>query len=157
MKLDDTQAIEAYINTPKTLDFYKKAFEKYTITGIEQFAWQWSWWAIFGGVFYLLYRKLYIEALAYVILFATVGMIPFLGLVFWVSSGGILPYFVYKRYKKTRYEVEKHLTGTEVKLSALRSAGGVNTWAIWLAVALHIISWIGFISMVLMVSAEGRM
>ena len=156
MTLDNTQAIEAYIDTPKTLDFYKKAFTKYHVTGIDQFAWHWSWWAMFGGVFYLLYRKLYLEALVYFVLFATIGMLPFVGLIMWGVSGGVLPYFIYKRYQKTREQVEKHLTGEEVKLAALTSAGGVNAWAIWLGVAVHVIMWIGMGYMMLMMSAMPR-
>jgi len=156
MTLDETQAIEAYIDTPKTLAFYQKAFEKYTVTGISQFAWHWAWWAMFGGVFYLLYRKLYLEALGYFILFATVGMVPFVGLIMWVVSGGVLPYLVYKRYQKTKEQVEMHLTGEEVKLAALRMTGGVNTWAIWLGVALHVIMWISILYMAIMMSAIPR-
>lgn len=141
--LNESQAIEAYIDKEKSEDFYKEAFAKYTAAGVDQFAWHWSWWAMFGGIFYLLYRKLYLEAFIYFIAFATIGMIPFVGLVMWVASGGVLPYFVYKRYKKTLEQVEENLSSTEEQLAALRTVGGVNSWAIWLAVALHVLMWMG--------------
>ncbi len=151
--IDESQMIEAYIDKEKSEDFYKEAFAKYSAAGVDQFAWHWSWWAMFGGVFYLLYRKLYLEALIYFVLFATVGMIPFAGLVMWIASGGILPYFVYKRYKKIKEQVEQNLSGDEEQLQALRTVGGVNPWAIWLGVALHVIMWIGVIYMMIIMSA----
>ena len=156
MQREESQTIEAYIATEKTLPFYKEAFKKYTITGIDQFAWHWSWWAMFGGVFYLLYRKLYIEALAYFLLFASVGMIPLAGLLMWIISGGVLPYFVYKRYQKTKAQVEENISGEAAQLEALSVVGGVNKWAIWLAVALHLIMWIVALNTVMLVSSMPR-
>ncbi len=151
--IDENRAIEAYINTPKTVDFYKEAFSKYTISGIEKFSWQWSWWAMFGGMFYLLYRKLYLEALAYFLLFATVGMIPVVGLVLWILSGAVLPFLVYKRYKKTKTQVEENISNEEEQLHALQELGGVNKWAIWLGVAVHAFLWAGMLYSVILLSA----
>ncbi len=156
--LDESQAIEAYIGTEKTEDFYKEAFAKYAAVGVDQFQWHWSWWAMFGGIFYLLYRKLYLEALVYFIAFVTIGMIPFVGLILWIASGGVLPYFVYKRYKKTLAQAEENLGSAEEKLTALQTVGGVNTWAIWVAVALHTVFWIGAIyKAIIMSAAQGGM
>ena len=150
--LNEQQAIEAYINSEKSVDFYKEGFAKYSAAGIDQFAWHWSWWAMFGGVFYLLYRKLYLEALIYFVLFATVGMIPIAGLIMWVASGGILPYFVYKRYKKTLAQVEENLGNADEQMTALQTVGGVNQWAIWIAVISHVIMWTSGIYMALILA-----
>jgi len=155
--IDQTEAIEAYIDKEKSEDFYKEAFAKYSVVGIDQFQWHWSWWAFFGGVFYLLYRKLYLEALVYFIAFATIGMIPFVGLIMWIVSGGVLPYFVYKRYKKTLAQVEDNLSNPDEQLSALRTVGGVNQWAIWVAVAFHAIMWSGVIYILIMSIIQGNM
>jgi len=151
--LDESQAIEAYIDTEKTEQFYKDAFSKYSATGVDQFQWHWSWWAMFGGVFYLLYRKLYLEALVYFILFAAVGAMPMISLLLWIAGGGILPYFIYKRYQKTKAQVEQNLSGTQEQLDALSTVGGVNQWAILVGVALHVIMWIGTIYMMIIMSA----
>ena len=151
--IDESQAIEAYIDKEKSEAFYKEAFAKYSAAGVDQFQWHWSWWAMFGGVFYLLYRKLYLEAVVYMIAFATVGMIPFVGLLMWIVSGGVLPYFVYKRYKKTLGQVEENLVTTDEQLTALKTVGGVNSWAIWAAVLIHIIMWIGVIYMMIILSS----
>ncbi len=152
MSLEQSLAIEAYIDKPKSQEYYKKAFEKYSASGVDQFQWNWSWWAMFGGVFYLLYRKLYIEALVYFILFVIIGMIPFVSLIFWIVSGGVLPYFVYKRYVKTKKQAEENIDDNSQQLEALRAVGGVNEWAIWVAVALHIVMWVFVIYMVFAIS-----
>ncbi len=153
MNLEQSEAIRAYINKEKSEQYYEEAFAKYAAAGVDQFQWHWSWWAMFGGIFYLLYRKLYLEALVYFLLFAIVGMIPFMGLIMWVASGGILPYFVYKRYKKTLAQVEENLSTKEEQLQALRTVGGVNQWAIWLAIVIHVIAWAGFIYTSIMIAS----
>ena len=150
--IDENQAIEAYIDTPKTVDFYKKAFSQYTISGIEKFSWQWSWWAMFGGMFYLLYRKLYLEAFAYFLIFAIIGMIPVAGLILWILSGAVLPFLVYKRYKRIKAQVEENIPNESEQLNVLRELGGVNKWAIWVAVAVHAFLWTGILYTVIMIA-----
>jgi len=140
--LDESEAIEAYINKPESVEYYKKAFEKYQVAGIDQFRWNWSWWAFGGGMFYLLYRKLYIEAFAYFLIFMLLGSLPFISLILWVISGGVLPYFVYKRYKKMKTLVETNLNDKDRQIAALRELGGVNKWAIWLAVITSLLFWL---------------
>ena len=141
MALDESQAIEAYIGTEKSVDWYKDAFQKYSIAGVDQFAWHWSWWAFGGGMFYLLYRKLSLEALGYFVLFMLLGAFPLISLVLWIASGGVLPYFVYKRYKKIKAEVEANLPDEYAQLQALQELGGVNRWAIWVAVVMSLLFW----------------
>ena len=149
-----SKTIEAYINKEASTDFYQKGFAKYSAAGVDQFAWHWSWWAMFGGVFYLLYRKLYIEALVFFVLFAIIGMIPFAGLAAWIASGGILPYLVYKRYKKVKNQVETSFANEDEQLYALREVGGYNQWAIWLGVALHVLMWVGVFYMLAAVGMQ---
>ena len=147
--LEESKAIEAYINKAQSNDFYRKGFAKYSAAGVDQFAWHWSWWAMFGGLFYLLYRKLYMEALILFVLFAVIGMIPVVGLVAWIATGGVLPYLVYKRYKKVKAQVEMNFADEDDQFKALREVGGYNQWAIWLGVALHVLMWVGVFYMVI--------
>ncbi len=151
---EDLKAIEAYINKDKVTEFYQKGFAKYSAAGVDQFAWHWSWWAMFGGMFYLLYRKLYMEALIFFVLFAVIGMIPFAGLVAWIASGGVLPYLVYKRYKKVKAQVEMNFAEEDEQFNALREVGGFNQWAIWLGVALHVMMWAGMFYMLTVVGMQ---
>lgn len=141
MLLDESQAIEAYIDKPQSVEYYKKAFEKYNVAGVDRFAWNWSWWAFGGGMFYLLYRKLYVEALAYFFIFMIVGMLPVVSLILWIISGGVLPYFVYKRYRKIKEQVEANVSDSVEQIAVLKELGGVNKWAIWLAVVMSVLFW----------------
>lgn len=151
--IEEDKAIEAYIGTEKSVEFYKKAFQRYNVSGVEQFAWQWSWWALGGGMFYLLYRKLYLEALGYFLLFMIVGAFPLISLVLWIASGGVLPYLVYKRYKKIKAEVEANIPDEQGQLQALQELGGVNKWAIWVAIVVTLVFWIAAIYILLLASA----
>ncbi len=149
MALDFDESVEAYIGTPKSVDYYKDAFAKFDIEGgLEQWKWHWAWWAFFGGVFYLLYRKLYLEAAIFFVALLIVGKIPFLGIVFWIASGGVLPYFVYKRYMKVTQEVQDNIVNERAQLEAIRELGGVNKAIIWVAVVLNVALVIGFIYLV---------
>jgi hypothetical protein len=139
--LEEKKAIEAYIGTPKSVEYYKKAFQSYQIAGVDQFRWNWSWWAFGGGVFYLLYRKLYLEALVYFLIFIMLGFLPFISLILWIVSGGVLPYFVYKRYKKIKEQVETNLGDLDREIVALKELGGVNRWAIWLGIITSVLFW----------------
>ena len=148
---DESQTIEAYINSEKSEDFYKEGFAKYSVLGVDQFQWNWSWWAMFGGIFYLLYRKLYLESLIYFFIFIIAGYIPIFILLLWIVGGGVLPYFVYKKYKKMKAQVEQNLASTQEQLDALRIVGGVNRWALWVGVPLSAFFWYKILSMLAVV------
>jgi len=141
MGLFNTEDIKAYIDKPKSEDYYIKAFEKYNLTGVDQFKWNWSWWSFFGGVFFLLYRKLYIEALIFFIILTIVGQLPTsidqipvigeIDIVYfltWIASGGIFPYFVYRRFRKIKNETDNYIE--DKRIDKIRELGGVNNWAL---------------------------
>jgi len=62
-EVEEREAIKTYIDKPESEEFYINAFEKYQKQG--GFVWVWSSWALWGGVFFLLYRKLYLEAIVF--------------------------------------------------------------------------------------------
>lgn len=144
----DYRMIEAYIDKPEVTDWYVNAFSKFNINGMDVMRWHWSWWAFFGSVFYLLYRKSYMAAGILFILTLVIGMIPFGGLILWVLTGGYAPYFVYKTYKDKRLEVEAQIHDEEKRIETMRLVGGSNEWAIWIAVVIHIMMWVAFFSMI---------
>lgn len=144
----DYQMIEAYIDKPEVTDWYVNAFKKYNINGIDTMKWHWSWWAFFGSIFYLLYRKSYMAAGILFILTLVTGVIPFGGLILWILTGGYAPYFVYKTYKEKRLEVEAHIQDEQKRLETMRLVGGANDWAIWIAVIIHISLWIAFFTFI---------
>jgi hypothetical protein len=140
MQLNEHEMIKAYIDKEESENFYIDAFDDYTSSGIEQFKWHWSWWAFGGGIFFLLYRKLYIEALVFFFITMIAGAVPLASIIIWIISGGVFPYFVYKRYKKGLSMVEENIVNDDDKLSALREFGGYNQWALYLGVAMAVIS-----------------
>jgi hypothetical protein len=145
MSLDEREAIKAYIDKEESEEFYIDAFEDYTKNGIEEFKWHWSWWAFGGGVFFLLYRKLYVEALVFFLISMISSSVPIASMIIWVASGGVFPYFVYKRYKKGKKMVEENISEPTKQLQALREFGGYNKWAIYAGVAMSLISLLGFL------------
>lgn len=144
----DYKMIEAYIDKPEVTDWYVDTFKRFNINGIDVMKWKWSWWAFFGSVFYLLYRKSYLAAGILFILTLATGFIPFGGLILWVLTGGYAPYFVYKTYKEKRLEVEAQIQDEEKRIETMRLVGGYNDWAIWVAVVLHIFFWAAAFSMI---------
>ena len=140
MQIDESQMISAYIDKPESEEYYKNAFESFSSSGIEQFKWHWSWWAFGGGVFFLLYRKLYVEAAVFFLISMISSAVPVANIIIWIISGGVFPYFVYKRYKKGKEMVKANFKSDDEKLSALREFGGYNKWALYLGAVMALIS-----------------
>lgn len=138
MDANEIEMIKAYIDKPKSEDFYIDAFEAYSEGGIDQFKWKWSWWAFAGGVFFLLYRKLYIEALIFFFVSAISSMVPVVSLVVWIVSGALFPYLVYLRYKKGKELALAKTSDRLEQLKILRTYGGYNQWAVYLGVVINI-------------------
>lgn len=146
--IDDEQyqMIEAYIDKPEVTQWYVNAFSRYSINGIDVTRWNWSWWAFFGGVFYLLYRKAYLPAIILFVLNLLVGVIPFGHLILWILTGGYAPYFVYKTYKEKLLEVDTVFNDRAKKIETLRVLGGTNVWALWAGIIVSVILWASFLS-----------
>jgi len=134
---DDIEQIKAYINKPQSQQYYIDAFEKYTTNGIDQFRWNWSWWAFGGGIFFLLYRKLYLEAAVFAVITFLSSFVPIASLIIWVISGGTLTYFVYQRYNKIKTQVEENIDDPIKQQESLIELGGYNNWALWIAVIIN--------------------
>ena len=148
---DDYKMIEAYIDKPEVTQWYVNAFKKYNINGMDVTRWHWSWWAFFGSVFFLLYRKAYNAAGILAALLMVGWFIPFGWLTLWVLTGGYATYFVYKSYKEKRLEVEEQMEDEEKRLETMSLLGGTNEWAIVVGVIFQFFLWstavfmIGFI------------
>ena len=137
----DNKMIEAFVGKPEKTLWYKNAFNKYSVNGVDKMSWNWSWWAFFGGIFYLLYRKAYLAALGLFVLTIVISLIPFGGLVIWIVPGGLAPYFVYKIYQSKRAEIEVTIEDEQTRIDTMRAIGGYNDWAIWIAVIIHVVLW----------------
>lgn len=148
------QKLEIFLQTPSKVEIYARACEKFFAAGKRRelnYVSTWSWWGFFGTLFFFLYRKEYKIAAA---LFAVVVIscfIPFLdeydrsiGMAVSVSSGTMAKYFVCYRFVALLDKKDDE---------ALRKGGGVNRWAIWLAVIFYALVAIVF---ALIISNSGK-
>lgn len=119
-----------YIGTPEKAEWYDRTFKKYE-DNLGGFEWNWSWWAFFGGPFFLMYRKCYLEAFLYFLAGLILGGF---GLALSIVAGFLSPYLIYKRYKRAMQEINRRSCIEEEQLEMSKSVGGVNKWAIWIAV-----------------------
>jgi len=151
LETSDYKMIEAYINKPEVTAWYVNAFQHFSINGVDVLRWHWSWWAFFGSVFYLLYRKSYSQAGMLLVFYVIGWFIPFGWFVLWILTGGYGPYAVYKTYKEKKLEVEATIEDEQKRLDTMQVLGGTNEWAIFVGVIAQLFIWstaifmIGFI------------
>jgi len=144
----ESRMIEAFVNKPEKNSWYIEAFKKYQINGVDKMAWNWSWWAFFGGVFFLLYRKAYLAALVLFVLTMIFSSVPLLNFIVSIMAGGLSTYFVYKTYKEKKAEIEKTIDDTQKRVDTMRVIGGFNTWVLWVAGVLYGLIFIGVTALV---------
>ncbi len=137
----EEKMLEAFVQKPEKVEWYRQAFSKFDVNGVERMAWVWSWWAFFGGFWFLLYRKAYMPALALFIVEVIASFIPFLGLIVAILAGGFSTYFVYKTYKNKKMEIESKIDDPIQRIETMRAVGGYHQWVVWVAVILGIL-WI---------------
>jgi len=154
----EAQMVEAFVGKPDAPDkglWYANAFTKYNVNGVDKMVWNWSWWAFFGGIWFLLYRKAYAAAGGLFLISLASAFIPFAGLIIWVLTGGFSTYFVYKVYKTKKLEIEANEESDDQRIHMMQLLGGYNQWVIILAVILNVVAFIGIFTMVAGVMAAG--
>ena len=126
----ENRMIEAFVGKPEKYKWYKNAFTKFNVNGIDTLKWHWSWWAFFGNMWFLLYRKAYLAALGLFIL----SVIPYVGLLLCILNGGYGTFFVYKAYRNKKSEIENTISSSDEKtrIETMALVGGYNQWVIWL-------------------------
>jgi hypothetical protein len=142
----DAQMVEAFVGKPDAPDkglWYANAFSKYNVNGVDKMSWNWSWWAFFGGIWFLLYRKAYAAAGGLFLISLASAFIPFAGIIIWVLSGGFSPYFVYKVYQTKKLEIEAAQESESQRINTMQMLGGYNQWVVIVAVILNIMALIG--------------
>ena len=128
-------------------DQYLAQFKKFSSNGQPKFAFSWNWPAflLFGNSFlWFLYRKMYLHAVVYAVGPAIsaymTGDITVV-IVWSVMAGATANYLYYWHCKEQITEVKK--TGwlnQPVQEAALKEAGGVQPYVIWVGVALYAVS-----------------
>jgi Tfp pilus assembly protein PilE len=125
----------------KNTDKYLGAFHKFTSNGEDSFAATWHWPAFFFSFWWLLYRKMYVWMLVFLLL----GCIPFAGLLAMIGFGISANYLYYKHAKKKIAALKVQTSSEADRAAAMARAGGVNNVAIVL-VPLVLVAVVGILA-----------
>jgi len=144
------ERLRAYVGP--NAEYHIKRFNRYNNGGVEEFRLTWNWSACLLGVFYVLYRKMY--------LFAGIGLIlcfiPGVVILWNLLVAPVVTNYLY--YKHVNARINKYAAAIQDEnslLEALRSAGGVNTSvAVVLAVLVAVLVVIVLVIMGLVASAS---
>ena len=120
----NSELIEVFIGDENEIaaTFYKKAFGKYSINGIEKFAFCFSWGGFIFGAFNLIHRKLYLEGIIWLVVSAILGISSggFLSIISWILGAFLNPFLIYKRYKKILRQSDMSKMSIDQKIETLR-------------------------------------
>jgi len=125
----EDRILAAFVGKPEKYFFYKRAFSKYNVNGIDHLKWVWSWWAFLGNWAFLVYRKTYLWA----VIFFVLSLIPYVNIISLIVLGGTGIYFVYQKYKKLKFEIENTVQDEDERLKMMIELGGYNSWIAWVA------------------------
>ena len=115
-------------------EYYVRNFVKFTTTGIDTFTPTWNWSA-FGFTFiWMLYRKMYLQALVTFIIFC----VPGVNIILHVAVGVFANYLYYKHAKDQILEARAHYSPQDLN-PALNEIGGVHGWAITAGIIVGVI------------------
>jgi hypothetical protein len=109
----------------KHADYYLRKFRNFSRRGTNSFAVTWNWSAFFLGFIWMLYRKMYLWALAAFFIAFTPVALP-LTMIGWGIVGNYL-YYLHARKKIVEYKSRQGATPSTLSLAEL---GGVNRW-VW--------------------------
>jgi hypothetical protein len=144
----EAKMLEAFVAKPDKPEkglWYANAFAKYDVNGVDAMRWNWSWWAFFGGIWFLIYRKAYAAAGGLFLIAIASSFIPFGGLVISILAGGYSPYFIYKTYKTKKLQIEAAEGDENRRIEMMQALGGYNQWVVILAVIINVLVVVGVI------------
>jgi len=140
--IDPLMDLAAFIG-PKA-DKYLDTFKRFEKADRTHFTPTWHWPAALVGFWWLLYRKLYLWALAAMV----VAFIPLANLVAMVGFGLGANYLYYRHAQKKVGELRTALPDANL-LITLKQIGGVNRWAMVLGVVLGGLGTVGMLASVI--------
>ncbi|MRS02350.1 DUF2628 domain-containing protein [bacterium] len=115
-------------------DYYIKKFSTFTKTGIEKFFPTWNWSAFCFTFIWMVYRKMYVQAVITFVFFC----LPGINIILHIVAGVAGNYLYYKHAKKKILEIRSTRT-LENLCPVLQGEGGVHKWVIWFAVIFSLI------------------
>ena len=125
-------------------DRYLKHFKKFGLGEEPKFALTWNWPAfLYISFLWFLYRKMYVYALVYALgpMISTylTGDVT-VGLVWSIMAGATANYVYYWHCREQIGALKKHAWTDPAKQDeALKESGGVQSYVIWIGVALYVL------------------
>lgn len=134
-------------------DRYLEQFKKFSSNGQPKFALSWNWPAfLYISFLWFLYRKMYLHAFVYAIgpmasTYVTGDMT--VGLVWSIMAGATANYLYYWHCKEEITEIKKAgKLNPAAQEAALKEAGGVQPYVIYVGIVLYVIALAGLAKMV---------
>jgi hypothetical protein len=134
-------------------DRYLEHFKKFSSNGQPKFALSWNWPAfLFISFLWFLYRKMYLHAFVYAVgpmVSAYLTGDLTVGIVWSVMAGATANYLYYWHCKEQIAEIKK--TGwlnQPVQEAALKEAGGVQPYVIYVGIALYVLALAGLVKLI---------
>ena len=134
-------------------DRYLKYFKKFGLGESPKFALTWNWPAfLYVSFLWFLYRKMYVYALVYAVgpmisTYLTGDMT--VGLIWSIMAGATANYVYYWHCREQIGEIKKNTSIDPARQDeALKAAGGVQSYVIWIGVVLYILFAITMFKMV---------
>ena len=115
--------IRAFVGTNS--EYYVQNFAKFTVAGTENFTMTWNWSTFFFTFFWMLYRKMYIQAAIVFVIF----WLPGINIILHIVAGIVGNYLYYKHAKDKIVEIRAIQT-TQNFYQVLQNVGGVHGWVI---------------------------
>jgi len=115
-------------------EYYLRNFAKFRVTGTDKFALTWNWSA-FGFTFiWMLYRKMYWQALITFAIFCTPGVNILLHILVGCASN-----YLYFRHVQSKVLEARQRISPENLYPTLQQSGGVHRWAITVGILVGVL------------------
>ena len=133
------EELTAYIG-PRA-ERYARRFARFTRTGATRFEFSWNNPAAFLGLWWYLYRKMYVWALVDFVLSVLLGWTLFVPIL-WGVARAVTGDYLYFLQADRRIREARPISSAfgapaanPAHLARLTAEGGVNRWVVWVAVA----------------------
>jgi hypothetical protein len=133
------EELTAYVG-PKA-ERYRSRFGRFTRTGATRFEFSWNNPAAFVGMWWYLYRKMYVWALVDFVLSVLLGWTLFVPILWGVARAVTADYLYFLQADRRIREARPISSAVDAPaanaahLARLAAEGGVNTWVAWVAIA----------------------
>lgn len=127
-----TDEIRAFVGT--NAHYYIQNFSKFTQSGTEKFCLTWNWSTCGFTFIWMLYRKMYVQALFTFVVFC----IPGINILLHIFVGVVGNYLYYRHVKEKILEI-RAIQSPQGIFPVLQETGGVHQWVITAGVVISVI------------------